>query len=121
MAGNKTSRAKRLALMNKSLEIVAQNPAITYKDICRALGIGECCVGRWYRSNLDGYRDRYDEVLKDAFNELEGAAIKCMADLIKDKNFNAAKYVLDNKGYKAEEKVKAEVSGDIDINITIEE
>ena len=119
--GSKLSEGKRKALQNRSLEILAQNPSISYKALSEAIGIGKDCVGRWYRDNVDGYQQRYDQVLKEAFNKLEGLAIQCMADLIVDGNFQAAKYVLDNRGYKAEDKIKADITGDIDINISIEE
>lgn len=115
------SRAQRLALQNKSLEILAQNPSISHRALSEAIGLSQSVVGKWYNGNMEDYATKYDKVLKEAFAALEGDAIVCMAELIKDKNFQAAKYVLDNRGYKAEDKIKADITGDIDINITIEE
>lgn len=103
--------------VDKALEWFAANPFLTFKEVNDALGGNYC--SQWYYANTHGFRDRYDAILQQAFAELEAPAIMGMKDLIEQRNFQACKYVLDNRGYKAVEKVEANIKNDI--NITIEE
>lgn len=115
------SRGQRETLMNKALEIVKERPDISMKSLSLEIGLSQGMCGKWYHDDVDGFKERYHEALRYAFNKLEGLAIRTLGDLLVDGNFQATKYVLDNRGYKAEEKSKISVSGDMDITINIEE
>ena len=101
--------------VEKALEWFRDDPSLSFKAVDEALGYHTNACSKWYAANTCGFRDAYDELLKAEFAALEGPAIKCMADLIEGRSFQAAKYVLDHKGYKAPERIEASV----DTNITI--
>lgn len=107
--------------MDLALEMVEKNPAMSFRAISLALGLSEGRVSRWYCDNRYNFKDRYEATLKKSFDGLEGLAIQCMGDLIVNGNFNAAKYVLDNKGYAAPKKIEADVNSTVQINIDIDE
>ena len=44
-----------------------------------------------------------------------------MISLMKEKNFNATRYILDNLGYKPVDKIQADINNSITINICDEE
>lgn len=114
----KSSQAKTRAEVNKALEMFAESPALTFADVSRALGYESGkVVSNWYQRNTQGFRDKYDALLKIKFAELEAPAIVSLGDLVAERNFHAVKYVLDNRGYKPVEKVEANISTDIVINI----
>lgn len=113
------SKAQRLIKMDEVLEIVRKHPEMPMTLLSESIGMGRNRVNEWYRYDVDGFKARYEEALRDAFNRLEGLAIKTMGDLLVDGSFQAAKYILDNRNYGAAQKVKADISGDMDINIVI--
>ena len=106
--------------VEKALEWFRNDPSLTFAAVDEALGYHTSAVSKWYHANTCNFRDKYDALLREEFAALEGPAIKCMSDLIKeDRSFQAAKYVLDNRGYKAAEKIEADIN--TDINIIIDE
>ena len=115
----KSTQAQMRATVDKILELLTHNPALRFTEISRMLNHNDDYVSLLYSRNTHGFRDRYDELLKQKFAELEGPAISALGDLVSEKHFNAIKYVLDNRGYKPIEKVEANIA--TDINITIAE
>ena len=113
----KSSQAKTRATIQKALDMFAANPALTFVDVSKALEHNDAYISLCYSRNTYGFRERYDELLKQKFAELEAPAIAALGDLVKEKQFNAIKYVLDNRGYKPVEKVEANIATDININI----
>lgn len=103
--------------VEKALEWFREDPSLSFKQVDAALGYHTHACSKWYAANTCGFRDKYDELLKTSFAALEGPAIKCMADLIEGRSFQAAKYVLDNRGYKAADKIEANVDTTITVNI----
>jgi hypothetical protein len=118
---NSPKKASLDAKQKLALDVLKQNPALSATGIAKQLGWPEDTVRQWYRRDTNGFKAKWDEALHDAFDRLEGLAIQCMGDLIVNGNFNAAKYVLDNKGYAAPKKIEAEVNANQTITITIEE
>lgn len=114
-----TSKNQTDLLQEKACEIIRKNPALSYAAVSKAIGMNDRAVREWYYRDTHGFRAKWDEALHDAFNRLEGLAIQCMGDLIVDGNFQAAKYVLDNRGYKPVDKVEAKVDATQEINIVI--
>lgn len=115
MSGGR-SKAKTAMAVNKALEWFQKNPALSFREVDEALGYHTSACSKWYKANTCNFKNRYDELLQMEFAALEAPAIKCIGDLIKeDRSFQAAKYVLDNRGYKAADKIEAEVKNDINI------
>ena len=118
--GKKLNDSNRAILMEKVLELVRQNPRASFAELSRAAGFKSNRVWEWKATNLDGFADRYKQTLHEAFENLEGAAIQSLAELVDEKNFQAVKYTLDYCGYKPIE--KAEIKNETTvINVTIDE
>ena len=113
----KPSQAIVKAEVARALEMFEENPALTFKEVGEALGKAKNTVRMWYSRNTHGFRDKYDELLKQRFAELESPAICALSDLIEQRHFQAVKYALDNRGYAAAQKIEADVKQDIVINI----
>ena len=113
------SKIKTKMAVEKALEWFRDDPSLSFTAVSAALGYeSEGVVSHWYSRNTFGFKDAYDELLKAEFAALEGPAIKCMGDLIReDRSFQAAKYVLDNRGYKAADEIEANVETNITVNI----
>lgn len=113
------------ARQEKVLQLVREHPEFNSRQLAEAaphqLGITRNMINQWNQKDILGYKDKYAQVLKETFDALEGPAIDCMKDLIKGRNFQAAKYVLDNKGYAAAKKIEADVNQDVTINVEVEE
>lgn len=109
------------ALQKRACDIIRLNPALSYAEVSRQIGLDERSVWQWYKRDTHGFKAKWDEALQDAFARLEGLAIQTLGDLLVDGNFQAAKYVLDNRNYGATQKIKADVDSSVDINITIGE
>lgn len=115
-----TSSVKTKFAVEKALEWFREDPSLSFKQVDEALGYHTSACSKWYKANTYGFKEKYDELLKEEFAALEGPAIKCMGDLIREnRSFQAAKYVLDQRGYKAADKIEATV--DTTINITVED
>ena len=102
--------AKIEAKQDMALELLRKNPAMSANAISRELGWPENTVKQWYNRDTHGFKQKWHDTLHSTFDRLEGLAIQCMADLIVDGSFQAAKYVLDNKGYAAPKEIKADVN-----------
>lgn len=113
-----TSSVKTKFAVEKALEWFREDPSLSFKQVDEALGYHTSACSKWYRANTCGFKEKYDELLQEEFAALEGPAIKCMGDLIREnRSFQAAKYVLDNRGYKAADKIEANVETNITVNI----
>lgn len=121
MSYTSLNSGQRAVIMEQVIDLVRKNPELSFSALSLAVGLGENRVATWYRKDTDGFKEKYDEALRECFNRLEGLAIKTLGDLLVDGNWNATKYVLDNKGYKAPDKqeIKAEVESQ-QINIVVE-
>ena len=107
---NGVGYAKVEARQDMALEVLRKNPAMSAQAIARELGWNERTIKQWYDRDTHGFRKKWQDALRSTFDRLEGLAIQCMADLIVDGSFQAAKYVLDNKGYAAPKEIKADVN-----------
>lgn len=120
---NGTGNTREITAANQdaALRMIKANPSIKFADIARRLKLSPSTITKWKSENIMDWAVRYQQTLREAFDELEGPAIETMGKLIKDGNFQASKYVLDNKNYGAAQKIDANVSGDITIDVTIED
>jgi len=109
------------ARIQRALEMVRENPGISLTQVANAIGIASRTIESWKYRNTHNWNERYAETLHEAFSALEGPAIEAMSRLIEKDNFQAAKYILDNRNYGAAQKIQADVNTDITIDVTIEE
>lgn len=101
------------------IEAIIANPMKAESKVIEEMGLTNRTFYNWKKE--EEFMAALQERLKEKWKDAEGIAIESMIKLCKEGNFNAAKYILDNLGYKPEEKIKAEVSGNMDINIVIGE
>lgn len=111
------TRAQRLEYMDKALEMFRENPSLGMQEVSLSLGLNKGVVWDWQKANREGFGDRYRQTLREAFESLEAPAIGALKDLVEDRNFQAVKYVLDNRGYKAADKVEQVNETTITVNI----
>jgi len=117
----RASREVVEARIQRALELVRENPGISFTQIANALEINPNTVTSWKTRNTHNWNERYAEALNEAFSALEGPAIEAMSRLLEKDSFQAAKYILDNRNYGAAQKIQADVNTDVEINVTIEE
>lgn len=112
-----------MALNNKQLkaiELLVYSPYKTYCMIAEEVGVHRDTLRRW-REETPEFKEELDKAIKQRWRNAETIAVNGMIDLASEGNFNALRYMLDNLGYKPEEKSKITVDGEMDININIEE
>lgn len=63
--------------------------------------------------------ERFHAACKERFDAMEAAAMEQLERLVQKGDFKAVKYVLDGLGYNPTTKVKADIGGDLDININV--
>ncbi len=117
--GAKLNPAQREQLQEKALEMARERPHASFASISTALGLNRARVWDWYNTNSNGFKDKYKEVLNEAFSALEGPAISALGELVEEKNFQAVKYVLDGTGHKPADKI--EQVNETTIVVSIEE
>lgn len=111
MATINPTKAKNL------METWVNNPNMSYQEICDECKVGYSTFARWRTDPV--FMEEYHKKCDARFSELEAKAVAKVSDLVDDGNWNAIKYVLDNKGYKPEEKSKVTVEGATEINLMI--
>lgn len=97
------------------IEAMIANPSATHIELAEICEVNRNTITAWKRdAEFDAaYRER----LREVWAEGEGIAIKAMLDLASKGHYQAAQYILDNRGYKPATKIDANVSNDIVINI----
>ena len=85
------------------LEYWVNNPNQTYEQICKATGIARKTFLDLRRN--EDFMKQYKELCQQRFKELEAKAIEKLVGQLDDNQWNAIKYVLDNQGYSAAQKV----------------
>lgn len=97
------------------LEAMLAHPMMSDVKLAEMLSINNKTVGKWRK--LPEFQEEMRERLGDQWKGAERLAQKQMIELAKEGNFNATKYILDSLGYAPAQKIEAEVSNDITINI----
>ena len=109
-----------MALNNRQknlIEFMLANPAMPETACAKACGVPNSTYFLWKQKGE--FTAELDRRLKEQWKDSERVAVDTMISLCKDGEYAAAKYILDNLGYKPVEKVQASIN--TDINITIEE
>lgn len=102
------------------IELMIEHPSMTVCALADAVGVNRNTVSQWRRNNPE-FQNEYARRLKDKWKDTEGIAVDTMRELAINGDFKASKYILDSLGYAPTQKLDANVSGDMDIVINIDE
>ena len=100
-----------MALSNKQLkaiELLVYSPYMTQNMIAQEVGVHRDTIRRW-REDTPEFREALDKATKERWKAAEQIAVNTMINLASEGNIQAAKYMLDNLGYKPVDKVEAKV------------
>ena len=100
----------------KAIELLVYSPHMTQKVIAEECGVHRDTIRKWREEN-DEFKMELDKAIKNRWKQAESLAVDGMISLASEGNYNAIKYMLDNLGYKPTEKIEANVSNDVVINI----
>ena len=112
-----------MALNNKQLkaiELLVYQPHMTLNMVCKEVDVSRDTLHRW-RNDNEEFKTALDKAIKERWKAAETVAVNTMINLCSEGNFQAAKYMLDNLGYKPVEKMEAKVDGSTNIVIEIED
>lgn len=101
------------------LEFMLANPMLPETVCARECGVPNSTYFDWKKKGE--FTAELDRRIKEQWKDSERIAVDTMITLCRDGEYAAAKYILDNLGYKPVDKIQAEVSTDITINIDDEE
>jgi uncharacterized protein YjcR len=107
-----------MALNNKqikAIELFVYSPYMTQTMIAQECGVHRETIRRWKED--EEFKSELDKAIKKRWKDAESIAVNTMINLASEGNIQAAKYMLDNLGYKPTEKIEADISTDIHINI----
>ena len=104
-----TAKQKALA------ELMILKPELTNVEYAKEVVIDPNTLYKWKKK--DEFQAYIRELCQDKFKDLEKLAIDKLRDNISKGNQKAIEYTLDYLGYKATQKIEAELTNDININI----
>ena len=81
---------------------------MTLNVICKEVDVSRDTLHRW-RNDNEEFKEALDKATKARWRAAEQLAIDTMISLTAEGNIQAAKYVLDNLGYKPADKIEAQV------------
>lgn len=99
------------------LEYMLANPMLPETVCAKNCDIPNSTYFDWKKKGE--FTEELQRRIKEQWADSERTAVDTMLSLCRQGEYAAAKYILDNLGYKAVEKIQADVS--TDIHITIEE
>lgn len=97
-------------------ELMALFPDRTQESIAEEVGVTSKTIWKW-KNEFPEFMEYYHSLCVDRFKDLEGLAIKQLEANVRKGNMKAIEYALDYLGYKATQKVEAELTNDITINV----
>lgn len=97
------------------IEALLANPAISNEKVAPMVGINRNTVREWKKK--PEFQEEYKKRLKEKWESCEDIAIDTMRNLAIDGDFKAAKYILDSMNYAPAQKIEADVSTNIVINV----
>ncbi len=95
-------------------EFMVANPDMNYEDVAQKLGISSMTLRRWRK--LPEFQDFSHELCMERFKDLEKIAVQKLLENVRKNNQKAIEYALDYMGYKATEKVEADLNASIEID-----
>lgn len=102
------------------IEYMINNPQLPETYCARDCGVPNSTYFDW-KKNDPYFLEELNRRIKEKWADSERLATETMISLMKEKNFNATRYILDNLGYKPVDKIQADINNSITINICDEE
>lgn len=96
-------------------ELMVSNLKLTNVEYAKEIGIDPKTLYKWKK--MDEFQDYMHQCCIEKFKSLEDLAIEKLRENIEKRNQKAIEYALDYLGYKATQKVEADVNTDIVINV----
>lgn len=96
-------------------ELMVAKPELTNEEYAKEIGIDPKTLYVWKKNSE--FQDYINELCRNKFSDLQTLAIAKLKENIDAKNQKAIEYALDYLGYKAVQKVEADVKSDISITI----
>ena len=113
---NKNKRLTEKQMM--ALELMTSGLGLTYKEIAEAVGVDVRSLYRWRNEpEFVHFQDALKRINEERFAMLADAARASAMRLIKADNQKMTEFILRNDGYNPSQKVEAEVSTDVVVNI----
>lgn len=107
-----------MALKPKQLELLEAMlayPALSDVKLGQLLELNNKTVGKWRK--MPEFQAELKMRLAEQWKDAERLAQAKMIELAGAGNYNANKYILDSLGYAPTQKIEADISSDIQINI----
>ncbi len=97
------------------LEAMLANPMLSDVKLAELLNLNNKTVGKW-RKEAE-FQEELKKRLAEQWKNAESLAQKKMIELANDGCFQANKYILDSLGYAPAQRIEADITTDIVINI----
>ena len=104
-------KAKQLEL----LEAMLAHPELSDVKLGELIKLNNKTVGKWRK--IPEFQEELKKRLEAQWKDAERLAQKRMLELAQEGSFHANKYILDSLGYAPTQKIEADISTDIVINI----
>lgn len=104
-------KARQLAY----IDFLMANPMMTNTEAGKQIGVNRNTIAEW--KNNPEFQAEYKRRLREHWEGAELIAQETMQNLARNGDFKASKYILDSLGYAPAQKIEANVSQDIQINI----
>lgn len=114
--GHGGNRDGKRAAQEAVLAVWLEHPYWSYNQIAKEAGIGSRTF--WNYRQEPEFMERVHASMQKTFNALEVKAVSNLERLIENEDWQATKYVLDNRDYGAQQKVAVESNN---VTITIDE
>lgn len=113
--------AKQKKLTDKqqmALELLTCGKGLKYKDICEAVGIDGKTLWRWRNEpEFAHFQEELKRVNDERWLATVDAAREAALKLVNEGNPKLVEFVLKNEGYNPTQKVEADITTDVVINI----
>lgn len=100
-----------MALNNKQLkaiELLVYSPYMTLNMTAQECGVSRDTLHRW-RNDNEEFKAELQKAIHQRWEAAEAMAVNGMINLASEGNFQAIKYMLDNRGYKPADKIEAQI------------
>ena len=112
------AKKKLTAKQLHALELLTCGKGMKYKDICEEVGISQRTLWDWRNAaDFCHFQEELKRLNDERWLALVDAARESAMRLVENDKADFVKFVLQNEGYNPTQKIEADVSTDIQINI----